>query len=126
MKRILAVLILSLLSLLPPDAGARQKPPVKEPLKEAITKRAADDYPRMDALYKHFHSHPELSLHEEKTAARLAQELRDAGFEVTEKVGGTGVVGVFKNGKGPTILVRADMDALPIIERTGLPYASKV
>lgn len=77
-------------------------------------------------LYKHFHAHPELSLKEEQSAARMAKEVRALGFEVTEKVGGTGVVAVLKNGPGPTVLVRADMDALPIVEQTGLPYASKV
>jgi hippurate hydrolase len=91
-----------------------------------LKKRIAADYDRLDALYKHVHSHPELSLQEVQTAARLAKELRQAGFEVTEKVGGTGIVGVLKNGKGPTILVRTDIDALPIVEATGLPYASKV
>jgi amidohydrolase len=78
------------------------------------------------ALYKHLHAHPELALQEEKTAGRLAKELRQAGFDVTEKFGGTGVVAVLKNGPGPTVLVRADMDALPIVEETGLAYASKV
>jgi hippurate hydrolase len=77
-------------------------------------------------LYKELHQNPELSLMEERSAARMAKELRAVGFEVTEKVGGTGVVGVLKNGDGPIVLVRADMDALPIVERTGLPYASKV
>jgi hippurate hydrolase len=71
------------------------------------------------------HAHPELGFQELRTAATLAKELRSAGFEVTEKVGGTGIVGLFRNGKGPVILVRADMDGLPIIEKTGLPYASK-
>jgi amidohydrolase len=77
-------------------------------------------------LYKHIHSHAELAFQEEQTAARLAKELRQVGFEVTEKIGITGVVGVFKNGEGPTVLVRADMDALPIVEQTGVTYASKV
>ena len=67
-----------------------------------------------------------MSLHEARTAARLARELKELGFEVTENVGGHGVVGVLKNGDGPTVLVRTDMDALPVIEQTGLPYASKV
>ncbi len=129
MKRLLVCALLLSPLFLPSPAPTADAPPkpdaVKERLKE-ISKRVADDYPRMDALYKQFHQNPELSLHEEKTAARLARELKDAGFEVTEKVGGTGVVGVLKNGKGPTILVRADMDALPIVERTNLPYASKV
>jgi hippurate hydrolase len=77
-------------------------------------------------LYQHLHSNPELSLQEEKSAARMAEELKKLGFDVTSKIGGHGVVGVLKNGQGPTVLVRADMDALPIVEQTGLPYASKV
>jgi metal-dependent amidase/aminoacylase/carboxypeptidase family protein len=77
-------------------------------------------------LYKHLHANPELSLQEFQTAARMAKELKRLGFEVTEGVGKTGVVGVLKNGKGPTVLVRTDMDALPVVEQTGLPYASKV
>jgi hippurate hydrolase len=77
-------------------------------------------------LYKHLHSHPELSLHETQTAARLAHELKEIGFEVHENVGGHGVVAVLRNGKGPTVLVRTDMDALPVTERTGVGYASKV
>src|SRR5262249_39674763 len=80
----------------------------------------------LEMLYMHLHTHPELSHKETQTAARLAKELKDLGFEVTEKVGGNGVVGVFKNGKGPTVLVRTDMDALPVTEETDLPYASKV
>jgi hippurate hydrolase len=92
----------------------------------AIKAKVASDYPSLETLYKHFHTHPELSLHEEQTAARMARELRQLGFSVTEKVGGNGVVGVLKNGDGPTILVRADMDALPVVEQTGLPYASTV
>jgi hippurate hydrolase len=83
------------------------------------------DYPRLDVLYKHLHAHPELSLQEERTAARLARELRALALEVTEKVGGHGVVAVLRNGKGPTVLIRADMDGLPIVEKTDLPYASK-
>ncbi len=91
-----------------------------------IQKKIDSELESLLTLYKQIHAHPELAFQEEQTAARLARELRAAGFEVAEKVGGTGVVGVLKNGKGPTILVRADMDALPIIEQTGVPYASKV
>ncbi len=91
-----------------------------------VKQRLAAEYERLDALYKHLHSNPELSLREARTSARLAQELKEIGFEVTENVGGYGVVGVLKNGDGPTVMVRTDMDALPVIERTGLPYASKV
>ncbi|WP_433259968.1 amidohydrolase [Actinosynnema sp. CS-041913] len=75
-------------------------------------------------LYRDLHQHPELGFAETRTAAVAARELRAAGFETTEGVGGTGVVGVLRNGDGPTVLLRADMDALPVAERTGLPYAS--
>ena len=80
----------------------------------------------LEKLYVHLHVHPELAFEEEQTAARMAKELVQLGFEVTPKVGGHGVVGVFKNGAGPTVMVRTDMDALPITEKTGLSYASKV
>lgn len=76
-------------------------------------------------LYKDLHTHPELSFQEVRSAGILAAEARAAGFEVTEKVGRTGVVAVLKNGTGPTVLIRADMDGLPVQETTGLPYASK-
>lgn len=95
-------------------------------LRSVIGARVDQRYPAVFELYKHFHANPELSLCEEKTSARLAEELRRAGFEVTAKVGGHGVVAVLKNGSGPTVLVRADMDALPVKEQTGLPYASTV
>lgn len=77
-------------------------------------------------LYRHFHGHPELSFQEKETAARLAKELRAAGADVTEGVGKTGVVGVMKNGEGRTVLLRTDLDALPVTEQTGLAYASRV
>ena len=83
-------------------------------------------YPELEALYRDLHANPELSLHEEKTSATLAKRFRALGYEVTERVGGFGVVAVMKNGAGPTVLVRADMDALPVEEKTGLPYASTV
>ena len=79
----------------------------------------------LDDLFVHFHQNPELSFLETKTAARMAAELRDAGLEVTENVGGTGVVGMLRNGDGPLILLRADMDGLPVEEKSGLDYASK-
>ena len=78
------------------------------------------------ALYRHLHEHPELSYHEVETAKRIAAEWRQAGYTVTEGVGGTGVVGVLSNGQGPTLLLRTDLDALPVTEQTGLPYASHV
>ncbi|HET9171197.1 MAG TPA: amidohydrolase [Actinospica sp.] len=77
-------------------------------------------------LYRDLHQHPELSLQETRTAGVLAQALRPLGYEVTERVGGTGVVGVLRNGDGPTVMLRADFDALPVEEKTGLPYASTV
>jgi len=83
-------------------------------------------WPDLDALYQDLHRTPELSGREERTAAKMAARLRAAGYEVTEKVGGHGVVGVLRNGKGPTVLVRTDLDGLPVEERTGLPYASTV
>ncbi len=90
-------------------------------LKSAIE----EDYrTHLGALFEHFHRNPELSFRETRTAARLAEELRSAGVEVTEGVGGTGVVGMMRNGNGPLVLVRADMDGLPIKEQSGLPYAS--
>jgi len=82
--------------------------------------------PDMEALYKDIHSHPELSMQETRTAALAAERLRTAGFEVVTGVGKTGVVGLLRNGAGPTVMMRADMDALPVEEATGLPYASKV
>ncbi|MEU1365406.1 M20 family metallopeptidase [Streptomyces sp. NPDC005803] len=80
----------------------------------------------LEDLYRDLHSHPELGLREHRTAKRASDALRDCGYEVTERVGGTGVIGVLANGDGPTVMARADMDALPVRERTGLPYASTV
>ncbi len=76
-------------------------------------------------LYRDVHSHPELSMQETRTAGLAADRLRAAGYEVTTAVGRTGVVGLLRNGEGPTVMLRADMDALPVQEATGLPYASK-
>ena len=83
-------------------------------------------YPQLDAVYKDLHAHPEIAFEEVRTAAKLAAEMRKIGFEVTEKVGKTGVVAIYKNGPGPLVLVRTEMDALPMEEKSGLPYASKV
>ncbi len=90
---------------------------------QAFARAEAED---LLALWRDLHAHPELSLHEVETAQRLAEELRGLGFAVTEGVGGTGVVGVLENGTGPTVLVRCDMDALPITEESGLDCASTV
>jgi hippurate hydrolase len=83
-------------------------------------------YPQIESLYEDLHRNPELSLHEVKTAEKMADNLRKLGFDVTTGVGGTGVVGVLKNGPGPTVMIRAELDALPVPEKTGLEYASHV
>lgn len=90
-----------------------------------FTRDIAKDYDNhLGQLWDHFHRNPELSLMEHKTAARLAKELRDAGVEVSTGIGGTGLVGIYKNGPGPMVMVRADMDGLPVTEASGLPNAS--
>jgi len=94
-------------------------------LKQSIETSFESEYPKLDALYKDIHAHPELAFQEEKTAAKLAAEMRAIGFVVTEKVGRTGLVALYKNGDGPTIMVRTELDALPMEEKTGLPYASR-
>lgn len=88
--------------------------------------KISKDYKHLEELYTHLHQNPELSFFEVNTAKRLAQELNALDFVVTEEVGRTGLVGVMENGEGPTILVRTDLDALPVPEQTGLPYASQV
>jgi hippurate hydrolase len=109
-------LVVGLLAVLPP---ARAEMPAALAGLEAI-------HPAIDTLYIDLHRNPELSLQEEKTAAKLAARLRELGYEVTERVGGHGVVGVLRNGTGPVVMIRTDLDALPIREATGLPYASTV
>ncbi|MCF6312855.1 MAG: amidohydrolase [Verrucomicrobiales bacterium] len=91
-----------------------------------ILEKRDQDYAYLFDLYQHLHRNPELSFHEEKTSQRIAKELKQVGFEVTEKVGGYGLVGVLKNGEGPTILLRTDLDGLPVKEESGKPYASQV
>jgi amidohydrolase len=86
----------------------------------------ADLLPDLEAVYKDIHAHPELSMQETRTAGIAADRLRAAGYEVTTGVGRTGVVGLLRNGEGPVVMLRADMDALPVQEASGLPYASKV
>jgi amidohydrolase len=116
--------ILSLSTLIPALTFAQQTP---QSLADA-------ELPSLLAIYKDVHSHPELSAHEEHTSAMVAKQLRAAGCAVTEQFGiydkpelkGYGVIGIIKNGDGPTVLVRTDMDALPVEEETGLPYASKI
>ncbi|MEO9943675.1 amidohydrolase [Paraglaciecola sp.] len=92
---------------------------------DEISKHIESQLPQLMDLYADLHAHPELSGFEVKTAAKLAKRAQALGFEVTENVGGTGVVAVYKNGPGPVVMIRADMDGLPVIEQTGLPFASK-
>jgi hippurate hydrolase len=102
-----------------PMQAAPGDPPAPDPW-------IADHLDDLLGLYTHLHTHPELSWHEVETSKRIAQELTQAGAEVTTGVGKLGVVGILKNGAGPVVLVRTDMDALPVVEDTGLPYSSKV
>src|SRR5580698_1089872 len=95
------------------------------PATKASVDRLLDTtYPHLDALYKDIHAHPELGFQENATAAKLAKEMRALGFEVTEHVGKTGIVAIYKNGPGPLVMIRTELDALPMEEKTGLPYAS--
>lgn len=103
--------------------GASAAPDVNAQ-KAAIDAQLNKNYPHLDALYKDIHAHPELGFQETATAAKLAAEMRAIGFTVTEHVAQTGIVAIYKNGPGPTILVRTELDALPMEEKTGLPYAS--
>src|ERR1700739_5100472 len=91
-----------------------------------LDKQVSSVLPDAQTLYLDLHQHPELSPQKTRTAAELASHLRTLGYEVTEHVGGTGVVAILKNGAGPTVMLRSELDGLPVEEKTGLPYASKV
>ena len=91
----------------------------------AVAKQIDGMYPKLDVIYKDLHAHPEVAFQEVRTAAKLAAEMRAIGFDVTEKVGKTGIVAIYKNGAGPTVLVRTEMDGLPMEEKSGFPYSSK-
>lgn len=106
--------------LVPGAASAAASPP------PAFKSWIDSNYPALEQLYRDLHQHPELSFREEKTAARLADELRKTGAEVTTRVGGHGLVAVLRNGPGRTVLFRTDLDALPVVEQTGLAYASRL
>jgi amidohydrolase len=90
----------------------------------AIGRSLDAQYPHLEAVYKDIHLHPELGFQEDRTAAKLAGEMKALGYEVTEGVGKTGIVALYKNGPGPTVMIRTELDALPLEEKTGLPYAS--
>ncbi len=94
------------------------------PFQQILDKHVKADLEFLEQFYQELHKKPELSLFEKETAAKLAVEMRSAGFEVTEQFGGHGIVCVLRNGDGPTVLYRTDMDGLPVIEKTDLPYAS--
>jgi len=123
MTKVLVALLASALLCASLPLQARAKLDVVS-IKSAIERSVESDYPKLDALYMDIHAHPEIAFQEEKTAAKLAVEMRALGFEVTEHVGKTGLVAIYKNGDGPTIMVRTELDALPMEEKTGLPYAS--
>ncbi len=123
MKRFVSTLLLTVCAaVLPSRASAAEAPPPANPVLAGLDAL----YPELQKLYVDLHQSPELSFHEEKTAAKMAERLRALGFDVATGVAKTGVVGVLRNGKGPTVMLRTDLDALPVEERTGLPYASKV
>jgi amidohydrolase len=108
------------------DVAAETSAP---PFDVAAVKHSIDavmdrEYPHLDVLYRDIHSHPEVAFQEIRTAALLAADMRKLGFQVTEHVGKTGIVAIYKNGPGPTVLLRTELDALPLEEKTGLPYAS--
>lgn len=111
-------LLWTLIGLCYPYLGSAQEAPISDAVKKEI--------PGIVKIYQELHANPELSFQEYRTAAFLAKELRALKFEVREKIGRTGVVGVLKNGDGPKVLVRTDMDALPVLENTGLAFASKM
>ena len=111
-RRFLAVMLM---------ACAMTTPAFAQQLGDAVRQ----DLPELMALYRDLHQNPELSMQETRSAGLLAAEARRLGFDVTTGVGGTGVVAVLRNGTGPTLLLRADMDALPVEEQTGLPFASR-
>ncbi len=104
--------------------GAHARDMAKD--KAAIEASLDKNYAHLDTLYKDIHQHPELGMQETRTAAKLAAEMRALGFEVTEHVGKTGIVAIFRNGRGPLVMIRTELDALPMEEKTGLPYASHV
>jgi hippurate hydrolase len=120
-KPILRLALAAALSTLAFGAQAQQA----APLTTQVGARVDAMYPWLDAVYKDLHAHPEIAFQEVRTANKLAGEMRQLGFEVTEKVGKTGLVAVLRNGAGPTVLVRTELDGLPMEEKTGLPYASR-
>ncbi len=126
MKHVFCAATLTLIctTSVPADGGARM--PYRKDMQPIVDAGVVRHLPGLLAYYKDLHANPELSLHEERSAAKMAERLKTAGYTVTTGVGGHGVIGILANGDGPTVLIRGDMDALPVVEETGLPYASKV
>ena len=120
MQRFHRLLSVAVLALAAAAAGAQTRAPDAPALRELDR-----IYPELDALYMDLHRNPELSKQEAKTAAKMVARLKALGFEVTSGVGGHGVVGILRNGSGPTVMLRTDLDGLPVEEKTGVPYASK-
>ena len=122
MNRIESLLCATLLAVLAPHAAAQSN--VAGQFNAKVGDLVGGMYPQIEALYKDLHAHPELGFQETRTAAALAEQMKALGFQVTTGIGKTGVVAILKNGPGPTVLVRTELDALPMEEKTGLPYAS--
>jgi hippurate hydrolase len=120
------LLVLFFLLFLVDIDGSQALSPQQSRSNHEIHLRAEREYNSLFQLYRHLHANPELSFHETRTAERIQSELENAGFEVTANFGGLGLVGVMKNGEGPTIMVRTDLDGLPVTEETNLEYASRV
>jgi amidohydrolase len=119
------LLLLAACSAAAPGAPSLSSPGPGDAVNASLREAVEADLPSLLEQYRWFHAHPELSLQEEKTAARFAAEVRSAGWTVTERIGGFGVVAVLRNGEGPAVFARIDMDGLPVQEETGLPYASR-
>ncbi len=126
MFRIITLVIVSSGSLLTAATAEPIRAAYRADLADEVSRKLSRDADDLLAYYKDLHLHPELSLQEVESARKIATRLEAVGYEVTTKVGGHGVVGLLRNGEGPTVLIRGDMDALPIVEETGLPFKSEV
>src|SRR5215470_7739883 len=118
-----SIVLIAVIAALTGASHAGAEAPVAAPVASAQVDAI---YPGIEKLYIDLHRNPELAFHEQRTAAELAQRARALGYTVTEHVGGTGIVAILRNGTGPTVMLRTELDALPIEEKTGLPFASTV
>jgi hippurate hydrolase len=116
--------VLNTLMLVGAAAGTGAAAAAAAPLPPALTEQLNASYPAIESLYQDLHRHPELAFNEHQTARKLAERARALGFEVTSGVGGTGVVAILRNGPGPTVMLRTEIDALPVQEKTALAFAS--